>query len=221
MVAGEVAVGVRKGRRGNRYFTRDQATERGRRRPMSKAFTVFTWMQYNLHAPSLAAAGQTSRGPPRSLKRGWTRLYRDGRPTCTATASPTTPSARAPMPPCRSGPGQGADASLKSCCHYAELSCAHRPPLCRLSDQTTQRFPWPPSLSPLQLLHETMCTIDLSWPLQQRAAQLEMRAADERLPPQERAAAAAAAGVARNSWVELRCFPRSRFDMALCTCLSS
>lgn len=69
----------------------------------------------------------------------------------------------------------------------------------------------------LQFLMETMFSIDLTWALQQEAARQLTRAADGSLPLEARAAAADAAEVARNSWVELRRFPRSRFDLALCT----
>ena len=68
-----------------------------------------------------------------------------------------------------------------------------------------------------QLLKEIILSIDLSWALQQLAAQLAAQAADACLEPEERAAAAEAAEVACNSWVELWHSPRGRFDLVLCT----
>ena len=78
-------------------------------------------------------------------------------------------------------------------------------------------LPTLPCHGSLQFLMEVMFDIDLNWALPELAAQLEERAADESLPPEQRAAAAELAAVARSSWVELRQFPRSRFDLALCT----
>lgn len=59
--------------------------------------------------------------------------------------------------------------------------------------------------------------IDLCWALEQLAAQQAAHAADQNLPPGERAAAAALAALAGASWVELRRFPRGGYDLVLCT----
>lgn len=64
---------------------------------------------------------------------------------------------------------------------------------------------------------EVAFQIDLCWALQQLAVQLAARAADQNLPPGERAAAAALTALAGASWVELRRFPRGGYDLVLCT----
>ena len=197
---------------GTRYGNRDQATERGRPRPLMKAATLFRWGGFNMRAPDLAQAAEAAKGPPRALKPGWAHLWRDGQSDDTMCQG-----SKASMQVRRWG-GVGAAQGRGGGPRGGEASER----VASATQHGTHAAPshcWPlrPVTPPLQFLVENMFVIDLNWALQQLAEQQEARAADGSLPPEQRAAAAALAAVARDSWVELRRFPRGRFDLALCT----